>query len=234
MKNSTEQLMMDGISIQVVRKNIKNINLRVQGPEGQVSMSVPRGVDDQSIKAFARAKMPWINKHRSRLAAVKPPPVRQFVTGEAHAFMGQMYELKVVEMNQSSAKQGVRQQEDFLELHVKPGHTGEDREALLYQWYREQLKALIPPFIQKWEPMMGVKVHQWGVKRMKTRWGTCNIQAKRIWINLELARKSPECLEYIVVHEMVHLLERHHNQRFKGLMDRFLPLWRHLRRELAG
>ncbi|SMP63632.1 M48 family metallopeptidase [Anoxynatronum buryatiense] len=234
MKNSVKNLVIDDITIQVVRKNIKNINLTVRGPEGMVRMSVPRGVDDHSINAFVRAKLSWIKKHKTRLESREKPPVREYITGEVHGFLGKMYRLKVIEVSHQQEQQRVVQQGECLEIYVQPEHTKEKREALLYQWYREQLKKLIPHYINKWEPVMGVKVHQWGIKRMKTRWGTCNIQAKRIWINLELARKRPECLEYIVVHELAHLLERHHNQRFKGLMDQFLPQWRDFRGELSG
>jgi hypothetical protein len=119
-----------------------------------------------------------------------------------------------------------------MDLYVRPGHTKEKRERIVSQWYREELKHLIPEYIKKWEDTIGVTVNEWGVKLMKTKWGTCNEQDKRIWINLELAKKNPRCLEYIIVHEMVHLLERHHNDRFKAYMDEFLPNWKSIRDEL--
>ena len=119
-----------------------------------------------------------------------------------------------------------------MDLYVRPGHTKEKRERIVSQWYRDELKRLIPEYIEKWEDTIGVTVNEWGVKLMKTKWGTCNEQDKRIWINLELAKKNPRCLEYIIVHEMVHLLERHHNDRFKAYMDEFLPNWKSIRDEL--
>ena len=119
-----------------------------------------------------------------------------------------------------------------MDLYVRPGHTKEKRERIVSQWYREELKRLIPEYIEKWEDTIGVTVNEWGIKLMKTKWGTCNEQDKRIWINLELAKKNPRCLEYIIVHEMVHLLERHHNDRFKAYMDEFLPNWKSIRDEL--
>lgn len=142
-----------------------------------------------------------------------------------------VYLLDVVEVN---APPTVQVNHHKLVLRVRPGTDRDKREAVLYAWYRRQLKAQIPPLIAKWEPVIGVQVTDWGVKRMKTRWGTCNIQAQRIWLNLELAKKPPQCLEYVLVHEMVHLLERHHNERFQSLMDQFLPQWRHDRDLLNG
>ena len=119
-----------------------------------------------------------------------------------------------------------------LELRVRPGTNGQDREAALHRWYRQLLRDQIPKLIAKWEPVIGVNVAEWGIKRMKTRWGTCNITPRRIWLNLELAKKPPSCLEYILVHEMVHFLERHHNEAFREYMDRFMPQWRLHREEL--
>ena len=119
-----------------------------------------------------------------------------------------------------------------MDLYVRPGHTKEKRERIVSQWYREELKSLIPEYIEKWEDTIGVTVNEWGIKLMKTKWGTCNEQDKRIWINLELAKKNPRCLEYIIVHEMVHLLERNHNDKFKAYMDEFLPNWKSIRDEL--
>lgn len=119
-----------------------------------------------------------------------------------------------------------------LELRIPPGKPFQRRQTLLYRWYREMLREQIPALISKWEQIMGIRVDEWGIKRMKTRWGTCNFRTRRIWLNLELAKKAPSCLEYIIVHEMVHLLERHHNDRFTGYMDRFMPGWRTRREEL--
>jgi predicted metal-dependent hydrolase len=117
-------------------------------------------------------------------------------------------------------------------VYVRPGSTTEQRERVLLTWYRRELQVLIPPLIEKWTAILGVELAGWGIKRMKTRWGTCNIEARRSWLNLELIKKPAHCLEYIVVHEMVHLLERHHNERFTAHMDRVLPRWRFLRDEL--
>ena len=146
--------------------------------------------------------------------------------------MGHPYILNVIE---SKEKQRVELRDrKYMELYIRPGHTKDKREKLLREWYRKELKALIPEYIQKWEKIIGVKVEDWGVKLMKTRWGTCNVRDKRIWINLELAKKNSRCLDYIIVHEMVHLLERKHNEQFKAYMDRFLPNWKSIKKELNG
>ena len=138
-------------------------------------------------------------------------------------------------MLETSGKQYVEiNNKKDINLYVRANSTKEKREKIMLEWYREELKNLIPSYIEKWEPIMGVKVEDFGVKQMKTKWGSCNIGAKRIWINLELAKKTPRCLEYIVVHEMVHLLERKHNDIFKGYMDKFLPNWRSIKAELNG
>ena len=152
------------------------------------------------------------------------------VSGESHYFLGRRYRLRVHEEDGPArvAVRGLR----VLDLFVRPGATATQREAVLLRWYREQLKALIPPLLEKWQPVLGVQAADWGIKKMKTKWGTCNIDARRIWLNLELAKKPVQCLEYIVVHELVHLLERHHGERFTSLMDRYLPDWPSRRAEL--
>ena len=224
------QIMVGDLEIEVVRKKIKNLNLGLYPPHGQVRMSVPLRADEATIRSFALSKLGWIKKHQAKFAlqAKQQPP--EFVTGEIHYFGGQPYTLNVI-YQPGPPGVAVRNQ-PTLDLMVPVGSAAAQREKVLSTWYRQQLKQAIPPLIEKWSPIMGVKVNEWGVKQMKTRWGSCNIKAKRIWLSLELARKSPQCLEYIVVHELVHLLERHHNNRFYAFMDKFLPHWRLLKDEL--
>ena len=145
------------------------------------------------------------------------------VNGESHYFLGQRYRLRVHE-HEAPARVAVRGIAS-LDLFVRPGASAEQREAVLLHWYREQLKALIPPLLERWQPILGVQARAWGIKKMKTKWGSCNPTAKRLWFNLELAKKPAMCLEYLVVHELVHLLERNHTERFTTLMDGFLPNW---------
>ena len=225
------QMIIGDLVIEVVRKKVKNFNLGLYPPDGQVRMSVPWRADKETIHLFVLSKMNWIKKHQAKFQRREQPKPLEFVTGETHYFQGQPYLLNVI--YHAAAPQITLVDQTRLEMKVPPGSTIYQREQLLWAWYRQQLKQAIPPLIQKWSAVMGVKVNEWGVKQMKTRWGSCNIKARRIWLNLELARKSPPCLEYIVVHELVHLLERGHNQRFYAFMDQFLPHWRLLKDELS-
>lgn len=224
------EIIISNIEIEVIKKDIKNIHLSVHPPAGRVRLAVPEKIDDEAIRLFAISKLSWIKKQRSQFDAQDRQTVREFSSGESHYFMGNRYLLNVIE---TKVKQRVElRNKKYMDLYVRPGHTKERRERIVSHWYREQLKELIPEYIEKWEEIIGVKVEDWGVKLMKTKWGSCNESAKRIWINLELAKKNPRCLEYIIVHEMVHLLERHHNDRFKAYMDKFVPNWRSIRDEL--
>lgn len=223
-------IVINDIEIEVIKKNIKNVHLSVHPPAGRVRLAAPENMDEEAIRLFAISKLSWIKKQRKEFDTQERQSVREFLSGESHYFMGTRYLLNVIE---SSEKQRVElRNKKYMDLYVRLGHTKEKRERIVSQWYREELKRLIPEYIKKWEDTIGVTVNEWGVKLMKTKWGTCNEQDKRIWINLELAKKNPRCLEYIIVHEMVHLLERHHNDRFKAYMDEFLPNWRSIRGEL--
>lgn len=218
------------IDITVIKKNIKNLHLSVHPPDGSVRISAPQGMNDEAIKIFAISKLSWIKKQRSKFREQDRQSEREFVSGESHYYQGNRYLLNVIP---TSKRQRVEiRNQKFIDLYVHESSTKEQRKKILVEWYRKQLKLQIPELIEKWEKVIGVKVNSWGVKLMKTRWGTCNPEAKRIWINLELAKKSPRCLEYVVVHEMVHLLERHHNKVFTAYMDQFLPNWRNIKTEL--
>lgn len=223
-------IVVNDIEIEVIKKNIKNVHLSVHPPAGRVRLAAPENMDAEAIRLFVISKLSWIKKQRKEFDTQERQSVREFLSGESHYFMGTRYLLNVIE---SSEKQRVElRNKKYMDLYVRPGHTIEKREWIVSQWYREELKRLIPEYIEKWEDTIGVTVNEWGVKLMKTKWGTCNEQDKRIWINLELAKKNLRCLEYIIVHEMVHLLERHHNDRFKAYMDEFLPNWKSIRDEL--
>ena len=224
-------IIINDIEIEVIKKKIKNIRLSVHPPHGRVSLSVPLKMDAAAINKFVESKISWIEKHKSKYHNQDVIIDNKFITGETHLYLGENYLLNLFI---ASGKQYVELDNKDLNLYIKPNSTIEKREKLLNEWYRENLKNIIPNYINKWESIMSVKVQEFGVKLMKTRWGTCNIQAKRIWINLELAKKSPRCLEYIVVHEMVHLLEKGHNSKFYSYMDEFLPNWKSIKAELNG
>jgi hypothetical protein len=213
-----------GIQIEIVRKAIKHLRLGVYPPSGRVRVAVPLRVDDEAVRLAVISKLGWIRRQQGRFVDQPRPSRRDRVNGESHYFQGQRYPLHVIEEN--APPRVVLKGNATLELYMRPGTDAARREAVLNGWYRQQLKALLPNLIAKWQPAIGAHIAEWGIKRMKTRWGTCNINARRIWLNLELAKKPPQCLEYVFVHEMVHLLERYHNDRFKELMDRFMPQWR--------
>ncbi|MFZ4816721.1 MAG: M48 family metallopeptidase [Phototrophicaceae bacterium] len=224
------QLHVNDIVVDVVRKDIKHLHLAVYPPVGRVRVAAPLGFDDEAVRLAVIDKLSWIKQQQQRYQDQARQTERRYVSGESHYFQGKRYQLSVVYADQPPSLR-IRNK-NTLELVVRPGSDVSQRERVISNWYRQALKASIPPLIAKWEPKMGVQVADWRIKQMKTKWGTCNIEAQRIWLNLELAKKSIECLEYIVVHEMTHLLERHHNERFMGLMDDFLPNWRLLRDSL--
>lgn len=228
---SKSEFQVSGLKIDVLRKNVKNLNLRVYPAERHVRVSVPRRISDPEIARFIEEKLPWIRKHLANYQKKPKPEPKKFITGESHPVWGQDLELILIEKNKPPQ---VFVSDNTLRLSIRPETNQKKRASILKEWYRDELKQKIPELIKKWEPRMGVKVEEFGVKQMKTRWGTCNIRARRIWLNLELAKKRPELLEYVVVHEMVHLLERLHNKRFYSFMSRFLPNWKSLKNELNG
>lgn len=224
MSTNTHQILVAGINVEVVRKDIKNLHLAVYPPKGRVRVAVPLHVDDEQVRVTVVSRLPWIRRRQRGFENQDRQSAREMVTGETHYFHGRRQRLDVV---QGDSRPGVRTSKPgTLELLVRPGTGATKRLEILHRWYRSVLKESIPPIISKWEPIVGAEVEDWGIRRMKTRWGTCNQEARRIWINLELAKKPPECLEYVLVHEMAHLLEPRHGERFADIMNRVLPQWR--------
>jgi predicted metal-dependent hydrolase len=219
-----------GIPVEVVRKPIKYLHLSVHPPDGHVRVSAPSHIDDEAVRLAVISKLLWIRRHQETFADQPRQSQREMVSGESHYFLGRRYRLHVKER---SGPNGVTLNgTSELTMHLRPGTDQDKREQLLNTWYRRHMKELMPDLIGKWQPIIGVQVADWGIKKMKTRWGSCNTQDHRVWLNLELAKKPLHCIEYVLVHEMVHLLERQHTNRFKELMDRFLPQWRLHRDEL--
>ena len=229
MNIKTHQILLGDIPVEVVRKNIKNLHLSVHPPDGKVRISAPARMSLDAVRLFAATKLGWIKKHQAKLRGQQREAPRDFVTRESHCYLGKRYLLNVVEVRGKSV---VILKHDTIELHVPTGATRRKKSTVMQEWYRERLKEIVPQYVTKWEPLMNVNVAQFGIKRMKTKWGTCNRQARRIWINLDLAKKPEELIEYIVVHEMAHILERNHGARFVALLDGFLPQWRSLKVEL--
>ena len=230
MSTETAFIQVSGIDVEVVRKDIKNLHLAVYPPHGRVRVATPIQLDDEAVRLAVVSKLGWIRRQQDRLRRQVRQSEREMVDGESHYSWGRRYRLKVLE--DSNANRVALDGGHTMTLHARTGADRTRREKTLNDWYRTELKEVIPQVIAKWAPVVDVEIDEWGVKKMKTRWGSCNIDARRIWLNLELAKKRPECLEYVVVHEMVHIIERLHNDRFKDLMDMLMPQWRTYRDEL--
>lgn len=222
-----KQIKLGEIAVDVVLKDIKNIHLSVYPPTGRVRISAPKRMNLDTIRVFAISKLGWIKQQQKKLRGQERETPREYLDRESHYAWGKRYLLKVEE---ELAAPKVELKHSRMILRVAPGTSEETKQATIAQWYREQIKAVVPDVIAKWEPIIGVKVQRIFVQKMKTKWGSCNSAFRRIRLNTDLAKKPRECLEYIVVHEMVHVLEPTHNARFVALMDRHMPQWR-VRRE---
>lgn len=219
-----------GIDVDVIKKDIKNLHLAVYPPTGRVRLSSPLSMKKESLRLFIISKLGWIKKHIRNMNSQIREPEREYIQQESHWVEGQRYLLNIIE-KEASPKVEIRNKK-YLDLYVRPGSDKAKREEVMREWYRERLKSQIPELVTKWEEKLGVQIVEWGVKLMKTKWGSCNIEDRRIWLNLELAKKPKHCLDYVVLHEMIHLKERHHNDRFKALLDKYMPSWKQIKEEL--
>ena len=217
------------ITVEVVQKDIKHVHLSVYPPDGRVRVAAPRRMDVETIRVFVIAKLEWIKKQQSKLRSQVREAPREYLERESHLVWGRRYLLRVDEVD---APPAVELSHSTMILRVRPGTDTARRQAIVEAWYRQQLKDAVPPLLARWEPILGVKAQRFFVQRMKTRWGSCNPRDRHIRLNTELAKNPPECLEYVLVHELVHLLEASHNARFVALMDQVLPNWRLLRQRL--
>jgi hypothetical protein len=186
-------------------------------------------MDTQTLRVFAISKLSWIRKQQAKIKNQKRETAREYINKENHYYLGKRYLLKVID---TDLRPKVILKHNTIELHVKPNTDTLQRKTILESWYRNKLKELIEEYISNWEKQIKVRVKDFGVRKMKTKWGSCNHNAQRIWLNLELAKKPRHCIEYVVVHEMVHLINRLHDERFVAYMDKFLPQWRAIKREL--
>jgi predicted metal-dependent hydrolase len=223
MSTASGRLTVRGIDIEVVYKDIKNLHIGVYPPAGRVRVAAPKRLDKDRIRLAVIQRLPWIRQQQKQLQDAVRQSEREMVSGESHYVWGSRLRLRVIERPGGAH---VEVDGDRLLLYMPEGSDQEARTDALQRWHRSELRRVIPPLISKWEPMIGRSVSRWGIKRMKTKWGSCNRESGRIWINLELAKKHPNCLEYVVVHEMAHLLERNHGEAFARLMDSLLPDWR--------
>jgi len=225
------EFIISGIPVKVVRKDIKNLHLGVYPPDGRVRIAVPLWLDDEAIRLAIVSRLGWIRRRQAGFWEQIRESKREMVTGESHYVEGRRLRLVVVEEERQYPIVRFKNNKT-IEMRIPPGTRRDAREMTMERWYRRRLRKQISSLLQKWEDRIGVKVNEVRIKKMKTLWGSCNADARRIWLNIELAKKPLGCQEYILVHEMVHLLERHHTDRFAKLMDQFLPNWKMLRREL--
>lgn len=230
MSITSAYLTVAGIDVDVVYKDIKNLHIGVYPPMGRVRVAAPLQLDDDQVRLALVQRLPWIKRQRAQLQEADRQTQREMVTGESHHVWGKRYRLKVIER---PGRAHIESDGDRLLLYTPEGSAAEKRHETLDRWHRAQLREVIPDVLTKWEPIVGTSVSRWSIRRMKTKWGSCNRETGHIWFNVELAKKHPASLEYIALHEMTHLLERGHGERFTKLMDEFMPDWRS-RRDLLN
>lgn len=225
------QIDVSGMKIELILKNVKNINLSVK-PDGSVSVSAPILMPKNKIIEFISSKADWIKRHQEKFLRTTPIQKyeRSYNTGETIYLWGEPYELVV----ESGQRNNVFVCENAILLLRRQNGTIEQREKQLNEWYREQLKEKVTGIISTWEDKTGLKCSSWQIKNMKTRWGTCNTKTKKIWISLQLAKKPIICLEYVILHELVHTRVGNHGKDFKLIMDKYMPEWRDIRKMLNG
>lgn len=224
------ELEIGGVAVEIVRKGIKNLHLGVYPPAGRVRVAAPLRLDDEAVRLAVVSRLGWIRRMQKEFAGQDRQSQREVVTGESHYFQGRRYLLDVKTCDSWS---GVRLAgPTTMELHVPSGADRDERDKVLQRWYRRQLRESLAPVLAKWKPKLDRPITEVRIRRMKTRWGSCNADAGRIWLNLELVKKPVPCLEYVLVHEMVHLYERHHNARFLDRLESLMPAWRVHRDEL--
>ena len=223
------QFDLGGIEVDVIFKDIKNVHLSVYPPTGRVRIAAPEHMSLDTVRVFGVSKLAWIKKQQKKLREQERETPRDYLDRESHYVWGKRYLLKIVEVNDAPS---VELKAGKMILRVRPGASAEARSAIVSKWYRKQMKAAIPDLLATWEPIIGVKVERVFVQKMKTKWGSCNPDGHSLRLNTELAKRPPCYLEYILVHELTHLLEKTHNDRFTALMDRFMPQWREYREML--
>lgn len=229
MSTTSAYLTVRGIDIDVVYKDIKHLHIGVYPPLGRVRVAAPLKLDDDRVRLAVITRLPWIKKQRDRLRSAERQDTREMTTGESHYVWGQRLRLKVIKR---PGRAHLEVDGERLLLYVPEDATTDRRREIIDHWYRDQLRSVIPDLLVRWEPVLDVVVPRWSIRRMKTKWGSCNRETGHLWFNVELAKKHPDSLEYLVVHEMTHLLERSHGERFTKLMDRQLPDWRSRRDNL--
>jgi predicted metal-dependent hydrolase len=222
---SPSYLLIDDIAVEVVHKPVRQLRLTIRPPQGQLRVTAPLRTSEATIREVVLRKQTWIRRHQAALQQRPAVPELRYETGETHYYQGQAWRLCVHEQV-GRAQVLLAADEATLHLFVPSGATPDQRAQVLAQWRRRQLQAQVPALLAKWEPVVGARAAAWGIKQMTTRWGTCSLRARRIWLSLELSQWPLACLEYVVVHELTHLHERLHNARFWHLVGQAMPDWR--------
>jgi predicted metal-dependent hydrolase len=220
---SSQQIHLGDMPVDVVHKDIKNIHLSVHPPTGRVTIAAPSRMDLDTIRIFAITKLGWIRQQQKKLRDQEREAPREFIERESHYVWGKRYLLHVSEVE---GPPGILLRHKRMLLQVRPGTTQQKCQVIVEEWYRSEVRQAVFPILERWQNRLGVQVNRIFIQRMKTKWGSCNPSAHSIRLNTDLAKKPPECLEYIVIHELMHLLEPTHNARFQSLMDQHYPQWR--------
>lgn len=216
-------------TVEIIYKDIKNLHLSVHPPVGRVRVAAPLRLDNETVRLAVVSRLAWIKRQQERLARQVRQSQREMVTGESHYYLGRRHRLVVVDAPHRGARIS---RPGVIELSTRVSADRESKERILREWYRRELRNALTPLLLKWEMTLGTSVHTLGVKRMKTRWGTCNPTKGRIWLNLELVKKPLNCIEYVLLHELLHFQERGHGEAFVALMGRHMPTWQLHRDEL--
>lgn len=227
---TTNTLQLGSVEALIVRKLVKNLHLSVLPPHGRVRVTAPEGMKDDAIRTLLATRLPWIKKQQEKFKSQDRQTKREYVSGESHYYFGKRYRLEVVYKDASPVVS--LKGKSKMVLQVRPNSSVEKRSDVMMEWYRNELQPLADKLMIKWQKKIGVQVEHWGIKRMKTRWGTCNHKEARILLNLELAKKPLACTEYVVVHELLHVIEKKHNEVFVSLLTKYIPKWRSIKEEL--
>jgi predicted metal-dependent hydrolase len=228
--STNSYLQLGSVEVLVVRKKVKNLHLSVLPPSGRVRVTSPESMNDDAIRTLISTRLPWIKKQQTKFTGQERQTPRKYASGESHYFFGKRYRLDVIYKDESP-RVFIKGKNKII-LQVRPKSSKEKRQEVLSQWYRGELHKVIEELMTKWQKKMSVHASSWSIKQMKTRWGTCNHKRARILLNLELAKKPIPCVEYVVVHELVHLIEKRHSEKFTALMTKFLSKWKSLKEEL--
>ncbi len=230
MNTKTNIIQVRDLNVETIKKDIKNIHLGVYPPAGRVRVAAPLKTTDEAIELLILSKMSWIRKQRLKFIKQERQTKREYISGESHYFFGRRYLLNVL-ITKDKPRIEIKRKK-YIDLYINKNMSFKKKEQIFNNFYRSEIKKIIPDLKDKWEKILNVNVNEVRIKKMKTKWGSCNPKEKRIWLNLELVKKQYHCIEYIMVHEMIHLIEKKHNEKFKYLISAHIPQWEHYKKEL--